>query len=319
MVNLYLGLSHLRLLRALISTNYRTRWTSAVNSVFRHVVHKPKNGKEMFKSVKMYVCLFIRKPYYLLFSVCPFQMTSSSRSLARPRRSALAPLPLSTGSAWASTQRRSPWRCPSSAAPCRVRWRAARRCWCHARAATPWTSLRCVPASSPHWHAERPDASRPVPRKLVCPEGKGHCRGCQQPLNHLGHRLPVSLRKHNHPPPPSPSCYAAEHAITIAIFRSEHEGGRQESTTFFFVLWFLYAFVFCKRFQFCTTWCMIHYISIKIKISFLRDTEVDLNHIAENIYISFTCEWGRDHSFLLDCRFIFIFFKECFIEYSYLI
>lgn len=85
---------------------------------------------------------------------CLLQMTSLSRNPARPLPSAPARPPGSTDHASALTLRPLPWRCRSWAAHCLALCRAAHQCWRRARAATPWTSLRCVPVSSPHWHAE---------------------------------------------------------------------------------------------------------------------------------------------------------------------
>ncbi len=87
-------------------------------------------------------------------SFAHFQTIWLSTSQGRRLPSALALRPASIARASASTLR--PWllRCPSWAALCRALWPGAHLCWLRGRAATPWTSSKCVPASSLPWLAE---------------------------------------------------------------------------------------------------------------------------------------------------------------------
>lgn len=88
---------------------------------------------------------------------CDPQMTSSrpwALNRARPLLRGRGPPPASTDPDWALIQQAQPWTCPSwaplSRGPCPV----APLYSPHVRDHTPWTSLKCVPVWSPHWHAE---------------------------------------------------------------------------------------------------------------------------------------------------------------------
>lgn len=85
------------------------------------------------------------------------QMTSLRRwalNQVRPLLRGQAPPPASTDPDWALTQQVQPSICPSWAPLCQDLCPAVPLCSPHVRDHTPWTSLKCVPAWSPHWLAE---------------------------------------------------------------------------------------------------------------------------------------------------------------------